>query len=227
VICVLHGASVGIAIDISSACDIRVAAQDTKFSIKEVDIGLAADLGTLQRFPRVVGNDSWTRELAFTGRFFSAKEALERGFLSYVVDSRESGVAKAMEIAKLIVSKSPIAVQGTKGQLDYARDHTIREGTFSIRQGHLSDIRIGICSDLEFLQSTDSGMDTCKSPLIVGCRRVNYRFLPKTETKILKVVNSQSTNSGTHCVLVTIEDKTALQIRFKYSRTDIISRLNL
>lgn len=59
---------------------------------------------------------------------------MERGFLSYVVDSRESGVAKAIEIAKVIVSKSPIAVQGTKGQLDYARDHTIREGTYLFRQ---------------------------------------------------------------------------------------------
>ena len=129
VICVLHGASVGIAIDISSACDIRLAAQDAKFSIKEVDIGLAADLGTLQRFPRIVGNDSWTRELAFTGRFFSADEALEKGFVSYVVESKESGVSKALDIAKLIASKSPIAVQGTKNQLDFARDHTIREGT--------------------------------------------------------------------------------------------------
>jgi Delta3,5-Delta2,4-dienoyl-CoA isomerase len=129
VICVLHGASVGIAIDISSACDIRIAAQDTKFSIKEVDVAIAADLGTLQRFPRVVGNDSWTRELAFTARFFSAKEALERGFVSYVVESREIAVSKALEIARVIVSKSPIAVQGTKHLLDFSRDHSIREGT--------------------------------------------------------------------------------------------------
>jgi len=129
VICVLHGASIGIAIDIASACDIRLAAQDTELSIKEVDVGLAADLGTLQRFPRIVGNDSWTRELAFTGRFFSAQEALEKGFVSYILNSKESGVAKALAVAKLIASKSPVAVQGTKNQLDFARDHTIREGT--------------------------------------------------------------------------------------------------
>jgi Delta3,5-Delta2,4-dienoyl-CoA isomerase len=125
---VLHGVGVGIAVDISSSCDIRIASQDAKLSIKEVDIGIAADVGTLQRFPRIVGNDAWTRELAFTGRFFSAKEALEKGFLSYVLESKEKAVGKAMEIAKVIASKSPIAVQGTKTILDYSRDHTIREG---------------------------------------------------------------------------------------------------
>jgi delta(3,5)-delta(2,4)-dienoyl-CoA isomerase len=124
----LHGISLGIAIDISSACDVRLCTQDTKFSIKEVDIGLAADLGTLQRFPRVVGNDSWTRELAFSGRFFGANEALERGFVSYVFDSQDKAIDKALEIARVIAGKSPVAVQGTKTLLDYSRDHTVREG---------------------------------------------------------------------------------------------------
>jgi len=128
VICVLHGASVGIAIDIASACDIRIASQDAKFSIKEVDIGIAADLGTLQRFPKIVANDSWTRELAMTGRFFSAEEALKHGFVSYVFGSKDESLAKAREIAKIIARKSPVAVQGTKVLLDYSRDHSVREG---------------------------------------------------------------------------------------------------
>ena len=102
--------------------------KDTKFSIKEVDIGLAADLGTLQRFPRVVGNESWTRELAFTGRYFSEREALEKGFVSYVFGTKEEAVKQATEIAGVIASKSPIAVYGTKALLDYSRDHSIREG---------------------------------------------------------------------------------------------------
>jgi Delta3,5-Delta2,4-dienoyl-CoA isomerase len=128
VICVLHGVALGIAIDISSACDIRLVTQDAKLSIKEVDIGLAADLGTLQRFPRLVANDSWTRELALSGRFFSAKEALEKGFVSYVLENKEVAIHRAADIATLIASKSPIAVQGTKTLLDYSRDHSIREG---------------------------------------------------------------------------------------------------
>ena len=99
-----------------------------KLSIKEVDIGIAADLGTLQRFPRLVANDSWARELALTARFFGAKEALDKGFVSYVCESKEKGVDKAMEIAKIIVGKSPVAVQGTKALLDYSRDHSVKEG---------------------------------------------------------------------------------------------------
>jgi Delta3,5-Delta2,4-dienoyl-CoA isomerase len=97
-------------------------------SIKEVDIGLAADLGTLQRFPRVVGNESWARELAFSARFFSAKEALDNGFVSYIVENRDKAVEKALEIATTIAEKTPAAVQGTKVLLDYSRDHTIQEG---------------------------------------------------------------------------------------------------
>jgi Delta3,5-Delta2,4-dienoyl-CoA isomerase len=120
--------SLGIAIDISSACDIRICERATTFSIKEVDIGLAADVGTLQRFPRVVGNDSWTRELAFTGRYFTAQEALERGYVSYVLPTQVEALSKAGEIASLVARKSPIAVYGTKTLLDYSRDHTVREG---------------------------------------------------------------------------------------------------
>ena len=118
----------GIAIDISSACDIRIATQDAKLSIKEVDIGIAADLGTLQRFPRLVANESWTRELALTARFFDAKEALDKGFVSYVCENKDKGLEKAMDIAKVIVGKSPVAVQGTKALLDYSREHSVKEG---------------------------------------------------------------------------------------------------
>lgn len=77
-----------------------------------------------------MGNDSWTRELALTGRVFSAREALERGFVSYVVENREEGVRRGVEIAKVIAEKSPVAVQGTKTLMNYSRDHSIREGMF-------------------------------------------------------------------------------------------------
>ena len=79
VIAVVHGFAIGAGVDLSSACDIRICSKDAKFTIKEVDLGLAADLGTLQRFQKVVGNDSWSRELAYTARFFSAEEALRHG----------------------------------------------------------------------------------------------------------------------------------------------------
>jgi len=75
VIAAIHGYCIGAGVDLASACDIRICAKDTQFTIKEVEIGLAADIGTLQRFQKVVGNESWARELAYTGRVFKADEA--------------------------------------------------------------------------------------------------------------------------------------------------------
>ncbi|CDS00863.1 hypothetical protein [Sporisorium scitamineum] len=94
VIAAAHGVAFGLAIDVMSACDVRYATRTTRFSIKEVDAGLAADIGTLQRFPKIVGNDSLARELCYTAREFDAAEAREIGFLSKVVEGgREEVVA--------------------------------------------------------------------------------------------------------------------------------------
>ncbi|KAJ3004851.1 putative enoyl CoA hydratase, partial [Thoreauomyces humboldtii] len=127
VVAAVHGACIGAGIDLITACDVRYASEDAVFSIKEVDIGLAADIGTLQRLPKVVGNDSWVRELAFTGRTFPATEALAQGLLSKTVP-REQLFATALKTATIIASKSPIAVHGTKEVLNYSRDHSVVEG---------------------------------------------------------------------------------------------------
>ena len=128
VIAAMHGFVIGGGIDMSSACDVRYASKDTKFTIKEVDIGLAADIGTLQRFQKVVGNDSWTRELCYTSRIFTPDEALEKGFLSKVLATQEECVQEAIKLATLIATKSPVAVTTTKQSLCYSRDHTVQEG---------------------------------------------------------------------------------------------------
>ncbi|KAJ9478004.1 Enoyl-CoA hydratase/isomerase [Pseudozyma hubeiensis] len=129
VIAAAHGVAFGLAIDIMSACDVRYATKTTRFSIKEVDAGLAADIGTLQRFPKIVGNDSLARELCYTAREFDAAEAREIGFLSKVVDGgREEVVAAAVKTASEIASKSPVAVRGTKIYLLHSRDHGVEEG---------------------------------------------------------------------------------------------------
>lgn len=95
VIAAVHGVAFGLAIDIMSACDIRYSTHDARFSIKEVDVGLAADIGTLQRFPKIVGNDSLARELCYTAREFGAAEAREIGFLSKIVQGgRDQAVGK-------------------------------------------------------------------------------------------------------------------------------------
>jgi delta(3,5)-delta(2,4)-dienoyl-CoA isomerase len=128
VIAAVHAACVGAGVDLVSAADIRLASSDAFFSIKEVDVGLAADVGTLQRLPKIIGNDSIARELAFTGRRWLAEEALAHGFLSRVLATREALLVSATTLAVEIAGKSPVAVQGTKLNLNYSRDHTVQEG---------------------------------------------------------------------------------------------------
>ncbi|KAL1741404.1 ClpP/crotonase-like domain-containing protein [Schizophyllum fasciatum] len=126
VIAALHGHVIGLGVDMSSACDVRYAATDAGFSVKEVDIGLAADIGTLSYLPKITGNQSLARELAFSARTFSAQEALQLGFVSRVVPgSRKEVVSAALDLAKSIAEKPPIAIAGTKRLLNHARDNSV------------------------------------------------------------------------------------------------------
>ncbi|KAF9158484.1 putative enoyl CoA hydratase [Actinomortierella ambigua] len=128
VVAAIHGVCIGGGIDITTACDIRFCTKDAVFSVKEVDIGLAADVGTLQRLPKVVGNISWVRELALTARNFGAEEALAQGYVSKVVDNQEKVLAEALATATIIAEKSPIATMSTKHLLNYSRDHSVDAG---------------------------------------------------------------------------------------------------
>ncbi|TVY45932.1 Delta(3,5)-Delta(2,4)-dienoyl-CoA isomerase, mitochondrial, partial [Lachnellula cervina] len=127
VICVMHGISFGLAIDISSCADIRICTSDTKFAVKEVDIGLAADIGTLSRLPKIVGSFSWIKDVCLSARIFSGEEALRVGFVSYALPTKQDAIAKALEVAKLLAEKSPVAVQGTKELLNHARDNKLAD----------------------------------------------------------------------------------------------------
>ncbi|KAF2643579.1 ClpP/crotonase [Massarina eburnea CBS 473.64] len=128
VIAVLHGVSFGLALDMALACDIRISTTQTKFSIKEVDIGLAADIGTLSRLPKAVGNSSWVKDVALTARIFGSEEALRVGLVSNVCEDKAEAVAEALKVASLIASKSPVATMGTKELLNYSRDHSVADG---------------------------------------------------------------------------------------------------
>lgn len=145
VVAAVHGLCLGAGIDLISAADIRCAASNAVFSIKEVDVGLAADVGTLQRLPRKTGNDSLLRELALTARNFGAVEAQALGLVSKVVEGgQEEVLAVALELANVIAcsshlcctrartdsstAKSPVATLGTKHLLNYSQDHTVQEG---------------------------------------------------------------------------------------------------
>ncbi|KAJ3288228.1 putative enoyl CoA hydratase [Borealophlyctis nickersoniae] len=143
VVCAIHGACIGGGIDLITACDIRYATKDAKFSIKEVDIGMAADVGTLQRLPKVCGNDSWIRELAYTARMFSGQEALANGLVSKAFDGKEQLLAAAFETAGVIAAKSPVATLGTKHLLNFSRDHTVEDGLLYVSYSTSKDAPTG------------------------------------------------------------------------------------
>lgn len=109
----------------STCADVRIASADAKMSIKEVDIGLAADVGTLTRMPKVVGSLSWVKDVAMSARVFGAEEALQVGFVSQVKETKAKAIEAAMEMATLLATKSPVAVQSTKEILNHARDNTV------------------------------------------------------------------------------------------------------
>jgi enoyl-CoA hydratase/carnithine racemase len=131
VVAAVHGKCYGAGVDLISSCDVRLASSDAEFSIKEVQIGLAADVGTLQRLPKVCGNDSLVRELALTGRDFGVDEALRLGMISRVVDGDGGGdsvLAEAFAVADAIALNSPVAVEATKRVMDYSREHSVDDG---------------------------------------------------------------------------------------------------
>ncbi|MBP1124804.1 MULTISPECIES: crotonase/enoyl-CoA hydratase family protein [Pseudomonas] len=152
VLAAIQGYCIGGAIDLISACDMRYAAEDAQFSIKEVDIGMAADVGTLQRLPRIVG-DGMLRELAYTGRQFGAEEARSIGLVNRVYPDHASLLAGVLEIAREVAAKSPIAVTGTKAMLSYMRDHSVNDGleyvaTWNAAMLQSNDLRVAIAAHM-------------------------------------------------------------------------------
>ena len=127
VIAAIHGGCIGGAVDLVTACDIRLASKDAFFCIQEINIGMAADVGTLQRLPKIIP-DSKMREMAYTGTRMYADEAKETGLVSDTYESQEEMLAAANELAKVIASKSPVAIYGLKAVMNYSRDHSVSEG---------------------------------------------------------------------------------------------------
>ena len=124
----MHGYAFGLAVDLSTCADVRICSSDTRFAVKEVDIGLAADIGTLSRLPKVVGNYSWVKDVSLSARVFEPEEAYRVGYVSAVYPSKEAAVVEGIKWAELVASKSPVAVQGTKELLNWSRDHTVQDG---------------------------------------------------------------------------------------------------
>ncbi len=127
VLAAIHGACIGGGIDLITCADMRYCSSDAYFSIKEIDIGMVADVGTLQRLPKLIG-DGMARELAYTGRKVEAVEARDIGLVNRVFESREALREGVLEIAAAIAAKSPLSIRGTKEMMNYARDHTVADG---------------------------------------------------------------------------------------------------
>eukprot|EP01116_Phalansterium_solitarium_P013773 TRINITY_DN31187_c0_g1_i1.p2 TRINITY_DN31187_c0_g1~~TRINITY_DN31187_c0_g1_i1.p2 ORF type:complete len:307 (+),score=98.82 TRINITY_DN31187_c0_g1_i1:99-923(+) len=123
VIAAVHNLCIGGGVDLVSWCDIRLASADAAFSIKETQIGIVADLGTLQRIQRLTSY-GFAREMAFTGLPVSAERCLRFGFLNEVYPNKEELLKGARSMAEAIAANSPLVVQGTKVQLNYALEHT-------------------------------------------------------------------------------------------------------
>ena len=126
VLAAIQGGCVGGAVDMVTAADMRYATEDAWFCIQEINIGMTADVGTLQRLPKIIP-EGVARELAYTGRRMTAQRAMEVGLVNEVFSSHEVMVDAVLEIASEIATKSPLAIWGTKESINYTRDHSVAD----------------------------------------------------------------------------------------------------
>jgi len=128
VLSAVHSACIGGGVALVTAADIRYCTKDAWFQVKEIELALAPDVGTLHRLPKIIGSDSLSRELCYTARKLPAAEALSCGLVSKVYEDKDSMMNGVFQLAEEIASKSPVAIQGTKTNIIYARDHSVQEG---------------------------------------------------------------------------------------------------
>ena len=126
VIAAIQGGCIGGAVDMVTACCIRYATADAFFCIQEINIGMVADVGTLQRLPKLIP-EAVVKELAYTGRRLGADKALGYGLVNAVFDTPEALLAGALQCAAEIAAKPPVAIWGTKQAIHYTRDHSVHD----------------------------------------------------------------------------------------------------
>ena len=126
VLAAIQGGCIGGAVDMVTAADMRYCSADAFFCVQEINIGMTADVGTLQRLPKIIP-EGVARELAYTGDRMPAQRAYECGLVNQVFEDHESLVDGTLEIAARIASKSPLAIWGTKEMVNYTRDHSVAD----------------------------------------------------------------------------------------------------
>lgn len=132
VIAAIHGACIGAGVDFITACDLRYCDASAVFSVKEVDLAIIADVGTLQRLPKLIGEQQ-AKELAYTGRNFGGVEAERLGLVLKTLPDQDALLAHASSVAATIASKSPITIRGIKQTIHYQRDHSTTDALEQIR----------------------------------------------------------------------------------------------
>ncbi len=126
-IAAIAGWCIGAGLDLASACDIRLCSRDAKFSLREVKVAIVADIGSLQRLPRIIGEGN-TRELAFTGRDLDAEAALRMGLVNDVCETSEVLFERTRAMANEIAANPALVVQGIKQVMNYCQDKSVADG---------------------------------------------------------------------------------------------------
>jgi enoyl-CoA hydratase len=132
VIAAIHGNCIGGAVDLVCATDLRYCTKDTTFCVKETDLAMVADIGTLQRLPKLIGTQK-SMELTYTARNFSGVEAEAMGLVVKAFDSKEEMMKHVNEMAVLIAKKSPLTIRGVKKTILYTRDHTVEDSLNQVK----------------------------------------------------------------------------------------------
>jgi len=127
VIAAVYGGCIGGGVDIVSACDLRYCTEDAYFTIREIDMGMVADLGTLQRLPRLIP-EGIMREMAYTGRAVAGSEAEKIHLVNKAYATQEALLEGVRQLAGQIAAKSPLSIRGTKHILNHSRDHSVADG---------------------------------------------------------------------------------------------------
>jgi enoyl-CoA hydratase len=169
VITAIQGGCIGGALDLVCASDMRYCTKDAFFTVKETEIGMTADLGTLQRLPQLVA-PGLARELAYTGRKMLAAEAVTSGFVNEVFDDQDQMLSGVMKIAELISQRSPLAVTGCKQMINYARDHSTADSL-----SYMATWQAGMFQPADMMQTFAAKMSG-KQPDFEGLRPIKDAF---------------------------------------------------
>lgn len=169
VLAAMQGGVVGGAVDMVTACDMRYATEDAWFCIHEINIGMTADVGTLQRLPKLIP-EGIVRELAYTGDRMPAARAKEVGLVNEVYADQQTMLDGVLDIAQRIASKSPLAVHGSKEMINYTRDHSVADSLH-----YMAAWQTGMFQPTDIMESFGAQMEK---------REPSYDDLPEVERGI-------------------------------------------